>query len=152
MLDNPLTNEHVLISPHRAKRPWQGQTEASQGFALPPYDPSCYLCPGNTRAGGAKNPVYTQTMRFENDYAAVLHGPAPEPPLALHPLFIIEPVHGACDVICFHPRHDLTLARIGLNDLERVIGQWLEVYAQRGQQDGIQYVQIFEVHILPSSV
>lgn len=141
---NPLTNEHVLVSPHRTKRPWLGQTEPPQSVNLPEYDPKCYLCPGNARAGGQLNAAYEHTMVFENDYAAVLPPPGPAAPPAPHPLLTTQPVQGGCDVLIFHPRHDLTLARLSLLDIERIIGEWCEVYRKRGAQEGINYVQIFE--------
>ncbi|KAH9925316.1 HIT-like domain-containing protein [Fomitopsis serialis] len=141
---NPLTGEHVLVSPHRTKRPWLGQTEPPQALDLPQYDPKCYLCPGNTRAGGAKNEAYEHTTVFENDYAAVLPPPGPAAPPAPHPLLTTEPVQGGCDVLCFHPRHDLTLARLPVPDIERIVEEWCAIYSKRGSQEGIQYVQIFE--------
>ncbi|KAM5535595.1 hypothetical protein V8D89_010762 [Ganoderma adspersum] len=141
---NPLTGEHVLVSPHRTKRPWLGQTEPPQQANLPQYDPKCYLCPGNTRAGGQPNSKYEHTMIFDNDYAAVLPPPGPPAPLAPHPLLTTEPVEGGCDVLCFHPRHDLTLARLQQADIERIIEEWCAVYKKRGAQQGIKYVQIFE--------
>ncbi|KAI1790716.1 galactose-1-phosphate uridylyltransferase [Ganoderma leucocontextum] len=122
---NPLTGEHVLVSPHRTKRPWLGQTEPPQQSDLPKYDPKCYLCPGNTRAGGQLNSKYEHTTVFENDYAAVLPPPGPAPPPALHPLLTTEPVEGGCDI-------------------ERIIDEWSAVYKKRGAQQGIKYVQIFE--------
>ncbi|KIP03669.1 hypothetical protein PHLGIDRAFT_31700 [Phlebiopsis gigantea 11061_1 CR5-6] len=141
---NPLTGEYVLVSPHRTKRPWQGQTEPPQQAGLPAYDPQCYLCPGNARAGGVRNAPYDATFVFENDYAAVLPPPGPAPPVAPHPLLTTSPVQGACDVVVFHPRHDLTLSRVALADLERVVATWCDIYARRGTQEGIEYVQIFE--------
>jgi UDPglucose--hexose-1-phosphate uridylyltransferase len=133
------------VSPHRTKRPWLGQTEAPQPFNLPQYDPDCYLCPGNSRIGGQKNEIYEHTAAFENDFAAVLSPPGPIAPVASHPLLTVEPVQGGCDVLCFHPRHDLTLARLEVEDVEKVIDEWIRVYLKRGRQDGIEYVQIFEV-------
>ncbi|KAJ7070339.1 galactose-1-phosphate uridyl transferase [Mycena belliarum] len=141
---NPLTNEFILVSPHRAKRPWQGQTESLQSTDLPEYDPACYLCPGNTRSGGLVNEKFEHTYAFENDFAAVLPAPAPIAPIAPHPLLATEPVHGGCDVLVFHPRHDLTLSRLTLPDIERVINEWIAIYTKRSQQEGIKYVQIFE--------
>jgi len=141
---NPLTNEHVLVSPHRTKRPWLGQTEPPQPSNLPEYDPQCYLCPGNARAGGQRNAVYDHTMVFENDYAAVLPPPGPAAPPAPHPLLTTQPVQGGCDVLIFHPRHDLTLARLPVADIERIVEEWSTIYKKRGAQDGIEYVQIFE--------
>jgi len=141
---NPLTNEHVLVSPHRTKRPWLCQTEPPQPLNLPQHDPQCYLCPGNTRAGGQQNEAYTDTFLFENDYAAVLPPPGPAAPPVPHPLLTTEPVQGGCDVLIFHPRHDLTLARLSISEIVRVIDEWCVVYKKRGAQDGIEYVQIFE--------
>jgi UDPglucose--hexose-1-phosphate uridylyltransferase len=143
--DNPLTDEYVLVSPHRTKRPWLGQTEPPQPSTLPEYDPQCYLCPGNARAGGQQNPVYSHTTTFENDYAAVLPPPGPTAPSAPHPLLQTEPVQGGCDVLIFHPRHDLTLARLATLDIEHIIDEWINVYHKRGMQEGVKYVQIFEV-------
>ncbi|KII88820.1 hypothetical protein PLICRDRAFT_639170 [Plicaturopsis crispa FD-325 SS-3] len=141
---NPLTNEHVLVSPHRMKRPWLGQTEKPQAVDLPEYDPACYLCPGNTRSGGQKNDAYEHTMLFENDFAAILPPPGPLPPPAPHPLLATEPVQGGCDVLIFHPRHDLTLARLPLPAIERIIEEWISVYLKRSSEEIVKYVQIFE--------
>ncbi|KZT03585.1 galactose-1-phosphate uridylyltransferase [Laetiporus sulphureus 93-53] len=141
---NPLTGECVLVSPHRMKRPWLGQTEPPQPSTLPEYDPKCYLCPGNERAGGQRNAVYEHTMVFENDFAAILPPPAPAAPPAPHPLLTTEPVQGGCDVLIFHPRHDLTLARLPITDIERIIEEWCQIYTKRGSEEGIKYVQIFE--------
>jgi UDPglucose--hexose-1-phosphate uridylyltransferase len=145
---NPLTGEHVLVSPHRTKRPWQGQTEPPQPTQLPAHDPDCYLCPGNARAGGQRNPAYAHTAVFENDYAAVLPPPGPPAPPVPHPLLATEPVAGGCDVICFHPRHDLTLARLAPADIERVVEEWVRIYKKRGAEEGVKYVQVFEVQCI----
>lgn len=126
------------------KRPWQGQTEPPQPSNLPQYDEKCYLCPGNARANGDRNAQYTQTFIFQNDYAAVLPPPGPAAPPAPHPLLATQPVQGACDVLCFHPRHDLTLAQLDVKDIGVVIGEWCGIYQRRGSQEGIEYVQIFE--------
>jgi UDPglucose--hexose-1-phosphate uridylyltransferase len=143
-LVNPLLNEHVLVSPHRTKRPWLGQTEAPQ-IAIPPaYDSACYLCPGNQRSGGQKNPPYTQAFSFVNDFPAILPGPPPNTSAPLHPMLTSQPIHGGCDVIAFHPRHDLTLAQMDPKDIEQVIDEWIRIYRERGSQAGIKYVQIFE--------
>ncbi|PFH49881.1 hypothetical protein AMATHDRAFT_146600 [Amanita thiersii Skay4041] len=149
---NPLTKEHILVSPHRNKRPWLGHVEASQPASLQTYDPGCYLCPGNARAGGAssrQNPKYTGIYQFENDFPAVLtprlRGSSVEGSSgAQNPLFRAEPVHGACDVLVFHPRHDLTLAMLAPEDILRIVDGWIEIYEKRGSQEGVKYVQIFE--------
>lgn len=129
------------------KRPWLGQTEALPPTQLSQYDPECYLCPGNPRSGGQRNDVYDQTYIFENDFAAVLPLPMPKAPAAIHPLLSLEPIHGGCDVLVFHPRHDLTLSRLSISDIERIIDDWTLIYRRRGSQDGIKYVQIFEVDL-----
>ncbi|KAG6850474.1 hypothetical protein H0H93_012895 [Arthromyces matolae] len=141
---NPLTNEYILVSPHRTKRPWLGQIESPQSIDIPDYDPACYLCPGNSRSGGQKNPDYEHTYIFVNDFAAVLPGPIPAPPVAPHPLLSAVPVQGTCDVLIFHPKHNLTLARLQSADIERIITEWIQIYQLRGSQEGIKYVQIFE--------
>ncbi|KAI4522098.1 galactose-1-phosphate uridylyltransferase [Schizophyllum commune Tattone D] len=141
---NPLTGEYVLVSPHRMKRPWKGQIEPPQPSNLPQYDPECYLCPANSRSGGQKNEDYKHTFIFENDFAAILPPPIPAAPTPPHPLLASEPVQGGCDVLIFHPRHDLTLARLGIPDIERIIQEWIGIYKRRGTQEGIKYVQIFE--------
>ena len=145
---NPLTGEHVLVSPHRTKRPWRGQTEQPQSTDLPQYDPDCYLCPGNTRAGGHRNEVYEHTTVFTNDFAAILPPPGPTAPPVPHHLLKVEPVQGGCDVIVWHPRHDLTLARLPIPNIERIIEEWCAVYTKRGAEDGIKYIQIFEVRVI----
>ncbi|KDR81405.1 hypothetical protein GALMADRAFT_60150 [Galerina marginata CBS 339.88] len=141
---NPLTNEYILVSPHRTKRPWLGQTEPPQTASLPSYDPSCYLCPGNSRTSGHKNPEYKQTFVFENDFAAILHPPLPKAPVPSHPLMAAEPLHGACDVIIFHPRHDLAMPRLSVEEIGQIIEEWIRIYETRGSDLGIEYVQIFE--------
>lgn len=149
---NPLTGEYVLVSPHRTKRPWQGHTEQPQSTDLPQYDPDCFLCPGNTRVGGHRNEAYEHTTVFVNDFAAVLPPPGPIAPPEPHHLLKTEPVQGGCDVIVFHPRHDLTLARLPIRDIEGIIEEWCAVYTRRGAEDGIKYVQIFEVRVLSAVI
>ncbi|THV08086.1 galactose-1-phosphate uridyl transferase [Dendrothele bispora CBS 962.96] len=141
---NPLTNEYILVSPQRSKRPWLGQVEPSQPTDLLQFDPKCYLCPGNFRAGGEKTEKYEHTYTFENDYAAILPPPVPAPPPVSHPLLTIQPVSGGCDVLIFHPRHDLTIPRLTLEDISRIIEEWIRIYRKRGAEEGIKHVQIFE--------
>ena len=106
---NPLTGEWVLVSPHRMKRPWQGKRESVPATGLPAHDPNCYLCAGNLRANGARNPDYTHTFVFDNDFAA-LAADAPAERVE-DGLIVAEGESGVCRVLCFSPRHDLTLAR-----------------------------------------
>ncbi|GIV60378.1 MAG: hypothetical protein KatS3mg043_1467 [Rhodothermaceae bacterium] len=99
---NPLTGEWVLVSPHRARRPWQGQVEKVPPETRPAYDPSCYLCPGNTRAGGAQNPDYPGTFVFDNDFAA-LYPEVPQAGVEEDELFVARTEPGIARVICFSP-------------------------------------------------
>ncbi|NWF68268.1 MAG: UDP-glucose--hexose-1-phosphate uridylyltransferase [Chloroflexi bacterium] len=138
---NALTGEWVLVSPHRTKRPWQGRVDRPPQDTRPPHDPNCYLCSGNVRANGERNPDYQQTFVFTNDFAAVL----PDTPLdavAAHPLLWHESVQGTSRVICFSPRHDLTLPEMDAPDIRRVVDVWAEQTAELGES--YQWVQVFE--------
>lgn len=138
---NALTGEYVLVSPHRTKRPWQGQVEKLPPDNRPDYDPHCYLCPGNERAGGFVNPIYEQTFVFTNDFSALLPEvpPAGEP---LHPLLQTQAVQGTSRVICFSPRHNLTLAEMSVAEIRPVIDVWAEQVTELGQT--YDWVQVFE--------
>jgi UDPglucose--hexose-1-phosphate uridylyltransferase len=140
---NPLTREWVLVSPHRTERPWQGQVEDTPPDSQPAYDPACYLCPGNARAGGARNPAYTSTFVFDNDFAALKPGTSTER-ADLQGLLIAEAEPGICRVVCFSPRHNLTLANMEQADVRTVVDTWAEQYAELGANPLINYVQIFE--------
>lgn len=138
---NPLTGEWVLVSPHRTQRPWQGQREAPGTERRPAHDPKCYLCPGNERAGGARNPPYENTFVFRNDYSALLPD-LPEATPTANTLFQAQPVAGECRVLCFSPRHDLTLAEMTSADIRSVIDLWGEQLLDLGAK--YRWVQIFE--------
>ena len=142
---NPLLGEWVKVSPHRTKRPCQGQVEKSQADELPQYDETCYLCPGNERAGGLKNPDYTGTFAFDNDFSAILPD-TPKGTMKTGPGNMIqaESEQGICRVVCFSPRHDLTLARMDLESITAVIKLWKEQYIDLGSKDFINHIQIFE--------
>jgi len=140
---NPLTGEWVLVSPHRAKRPWQGQVEETGQDLRPSHDPSCYLCPGNQRANGERNPTYEGTFVFENDYAAMLPR-GEEVTFGPDPLFKASSESGICRVICFSPRHDLTLSLMDTEAIRGVVDTWAEQYTEIGSRPEIDYVQIFE--------
>ncbi|MGB8213246.1 MAG: UDP-glucose--hexose-1-phosphate uridylyltransferase [Anaerolineales bacterium] len=141
---NPLTRDWVLVSPHRAKRPWLGQVEKTPSEALPPYDPACYLCPGNERAGGIKNPPYASTFVFDNDFASLLPDATGESTAPSHPLLSYRPERGLCRVVCFSPRHDLTLPELESLDIENVLAAWARECAALGARDFIRYAQVFE--------
>jgi UDPglucose--hexose-1-phosphate uridylyltransferase len=142
---NPLKGDWVLVSPHRNERPWQGSVEKQTSDAQPQYDPNCYLCPGNARAGGARNPDYGSTFVFTNDFAAL----RPEVPAARidqgqRGLLVSETEAGICKVVCFSPRHDLTLPRMSVSEIKTIVDTWIEEYTELGAQSAINHVQIFE--------
>jgi UDPglucose--hexose-1-phosphate uridylyltransferase len=140
---NPLTREWVLVSPHRTARPWQGQVEESGAAAQPAYDPECYLCPGNARAGGVHNPAYTSTFVFDNDFAALKPDTVPHR-FEQDGLLIAEAEPGLCRVVCFSPHHNLTIADMEPVDVRRVVDVWAEQFSELGAKPFIRYVQIFE--------
>ena len=139
---NPLVREWVLVSPHRAKRPWQGQVEDDVLPSMLEHDPDCYLCAGNSRINGEKNPNYTSTFVFDNDFAALTRD-APADPFE-DGLLMAEGESGICRVICFSPRHDLTLARMPVADIAKVVDEWVAQYEELGAMPDISHVQIFE--------
>ncbi len=138
---NPLTGEWILVSPHRMKRPWQGQVEKAHPETRPSYDPDCYLCPGNSRAGGASNPDYETTFVFTNDFAALLPD-TPPAETSGYPLFQNQSVQGTCRVICFSPRHDLTLPEMPVEDIGNIVDVWCQQSEALGEK--YQWVQVFE--------
>lgn len=138
---NPLTDQWILVSPHRAKRPWQGAAETPARQTLPAYDAHCYLCPGNRRISGAKNPHYQGAWVFSNDFAALMDD-TPEAPESSDPLLRCHSARGASRVICFSPDHGKTLPELSLSALEQVISVWQSQTTQLGQR--WPWVQIFE--------
>jgi UDPglucose--hexose-1-phosphate uridylyltransferase len=140
---NPLLREWVLVSPHRTQRPWLGRVEKLQGLPAVSFDPNCYLCPGNRRAGGAHTPRYSQTYVFDNDYPAMLPEVAPLQ-MDTAGLLVGKAEQGICRVMCFSPRHDLTVPRMSPQELREVVNGWVEQYSALGQIPWIRHVQIFE--------
>ncbi len=140
---NPLTDEWVVVSPHRTKRPWQGSADENEQEKVPSYDPSCYLCPGNERAGGARNPEYSETFSFVNDFAALKPDGKPGE-IAEADLFRAHTERGICKVICFTPRHDMTMARMSPEEIVRIVRLWKKEYREISDKDFINYIQIFE--------
>lgn len=141
---NPLINEWVLVSPHRSKRPWQGQKEAVNTVALPEYDPECYLCAGNVRANGEVNPPYESSFVFENDFAALKQEPIDFGGNEEGSFFKAQPERGISRVVCFSPRHDLTLPEMDVDGIVNIIHTWQKEYTDLGNIDYINHVQIFE--------
>ena len=146
---NALTGEWVLVSPHRMSRPWQGRVEKRESVSRPAYDPSCYLCPRNERAGGEQNPDYDGPWAFTNDYAALtgasrggrgLEARSTKPDALLE----AKPESGTSRVVCFSPRHDLTLPEMDVAGIRAVVDLWAREYEELGARDDIAWVQIFE--------
>jgi UDPglucose--hexose-1-phosphate uridylyltransferase len=141
---NPLTDEWLLVSPQRARRPWQGAVERAPSGQRPAYDPRCYLCPGNTRASGHANPPYDGVYVFDNDFPALLPDDGGEPPAGGSPLLRTAPENGVCRVLCFSPRHDLTLAQLPATAIRSVVDAWVAQCEELGGRDDLTYVQLFE--------
>lgn len=140
---NPLTREWVLVSPHRTERPWLGKVEKHPLPSQAVYDAGCYLCPGNARAGGARNPQYSSTFVFDNDYPALL------PQISANgmnesELIVAHAEGGWCRVACFSPRHDLTIPRMTPAELREVMDVWAAEYQTAEDIAWVQHVQIFE--------
>lgn len=140
---NILTGEWVLVSPHRMKRPWQGKVEASVKNDRPSYDEKCYLCPGNMRADGTKNPQYREPYSFTNDFSALLSD-TPDGEYNLNDLLQAKSQKGICRVICFSPRHDLTLPLMEVAAIEKVVKLWQQEFTMLSKNEWIKYIQIFE--------
>lgn len=147
---NPLTGEWVLVSPQRSNRPWQGKNEREPGDNRPDYDPSCYLCPGNVRANGEKNPVYTNTFVFPNDFPAIVPGMQESPdspesaesPARKGSLLRSAAIRGECSVICFSPVHRLTLPEMPEAGILDVVNVWASEVGRLGER--YRWVQVFE--------
>lgn len=139
---NILTGEWVLVSPHRAKRPWQGQNEAVNNEKRPTYDETCYLCAGNKRINGELNPNYKDVFVFTNDFAALQ---SDSPSFSLQDgLLVAQSETGICKVICFSPDHSKSLADMAPNDILKVVFEWQKQYMELGKNPKVNYVQIFE--------
>ncbi len=140
---NLLTGEYILVSPHRSKRPWQGQVEDLAPDNRPQYDPKCYLCPGNARADGTQNPDYKDSFVFVNDFSALLEETSIEQFDEEH-LLVAESERGICKVISFSPRHDLTLPQMDLPAIKAVVNLWQKEFQELSTKEWIKYIQIFE--------
>jgi UDPglucose--hexose-1-phosphate uridylyltransferase len=149
---NPLLNEWVLVSPQRLARPWLGRVEPPPAEKQPPYDPICYLCPGNQRAGDKRNPKYEHTFVFDNDFPALVDETSLKAGAttslkarsSTNGLLIAEPEPGICRVVCFSPRHDASLPCLTIEELTRVVDVWVDQFVSLGALPGITHVQIFE--------
>lgn len=140
---NILTGEWVLVSPNRSKRPWQGKVETVPIDSRPAYDSQCYLCPGNARSDGSKNPDYKETFVFTNDFSTLLAN-TPVGEINKRDLLVAKSESGICKVICFSPNHSLTLPLMAEEDIQKVVNLWQEEFIELSKNDGIKYIQIFE--------
>jgi UDPglucose--hexose-1-phosphate uridylyltransferase len=140
---NPLRQEWVLVSPHRNDRPWQGHVDPSPSDDAPVFDPVCYLCPGNERARGVRNPRYTSTFAFDNDFPALMNT-TPAFATSGSDLLVARGERGVCRVVCFSPRHDLTLARMDTSELRAVVDVWIAEYQSLAALAWVQYAIVFE--------
>ncbi len=143
---NPLLNEWVLVSPHRMDRPWQGQVERTPSKDRPAYDTDCYLCPGNVRASGDRNPTYQDVFVFDNDFAALLppHPASQTAKVSPRSATCAQPEAGICRVMCYTPRHDLTMAHLTASQLRPIVDAWIAQYIELSAMPFIGYVQVFE--------
>lgn len=141
---NPLSREWVLVSPQRTNRPWLGQVEDAPKNQSPRYDPTCSLCPTNTRATGEVNPDYNKTFVFDNDFPALLPNTAEKPQQTNHPLFRAQPENGYCKVVCFSPHHDLSLPDLSEEEVVEILETWKRESEQLGSREDVSYVQVFE--------
>ena len=140
---HPLRQEWVIVAAHRQSRPLTGEEVRPRAVDLPAYDPGCYLCPGNARVGGARNETYARTFVFDNDHPCVGEtAPAPAP--LPHPFFRNAAASGLSRVVCFSPRHDLTLAEMPVDDVAAVIRVWQQQTQDMGRRPGVKYVHAFE--------
>lgn len=140
---DPLRRQWVLVSPHRIARPWDGQVDKPSAAALPAFDPACYLCPGNERARGVRNPLYRSTFAFDNDFPSLLPS-APSLERDEADLIVARTERGVCRVVSFSPRHDLTLSRMDTPAIRTVVDVWIEECASLAATPWIRYVQLFE--------
>ena len=140
---NPLTDEWVLVSPYRSNRPWQGKVEANPFLLRSAYDENCYLCPTNRRANKEINPDYSSTFVFDNDFSS-LKTNLDEINLNKIKLLKAKSEKGICRVVCFSPRHDVTLAELNYEEIKNIINTWKNEFLTLGKKSFINYVQIFE--------
>ncbi len=140
---HPLREEWVIIATHRQNRPWTGETVAGATAGVPEYDSSCYLCPGNTRVSGKQNPDYQQTYVFDNDHACV-SWEAPDISNKETGIYRSSPARGVARVVCYSPKHNLTLAELEVPEIVTLLKVWQEQYQELGSHPEINHVLIFE--------
>ena len=140
---HPLREEWVIVAAHRQDRPWSGSTVIKSAPELPTYVADCYLCPGNSRISGAVNPQYEQTYVFDNDHPCVSPTAPPAPELTAG-LYQNRPAQGLARVVCYSPKHNLTLAELTVDEIQQLLRVWQQQYAELSRQPDINHVLIFE--------
>ncbi|MEZ5426886.1 MAG: galactose-1-phosphate uridylyltransferase [Pyrinomonadaceae bacterium] len=140
---HPLREEWVIIAAHRQNRPWSGETLETEKAALPEYVRDCYLCPRNSRVSGRVNPDYGQIFVFDNDHPSVAEN-APEPEETVFDVYRNRPARGIARVVCYSPRHDLTLTELRTGEIVELLKTWADQYRDLGGRDEIKHVLIFE--------
>ena len=140
---HPLRQEWVIVAAHRQSRPWSGGEVATREARPPQYDPQCYLCPVNARISGKSNPVYTGTYVFDNDHPCV--GPDAPTQLAAPPWpYKNAPATGIARVVCYSPRHDVTLAELDVDGVDALLATWQQQMRELAARPEVAYVLIFE--------
>jgi UDPglucose--hexose-1-phosphate uridylyltransferase len=139
---HPLREDWVIVAAHRQHRPWVGAVTAHAVTTVPAYDSSCTFCPGNTRVSGATNPSYDRVFVFDNDHPCV--GPDAPSPVSPPGFYQTRPARGIARVVCYTPRHDLTLAELDVDGVEALLVAWQEQYRDLGSRPGISHVLVFE--------
>jgi UDPglucose--hexose-1-phosphate uridylyltransferase len=139
---HPLREEWIIVAAHRQSRPWSGAEIAGQTSSLKTFDPGCYLCPGNTRVSGAINPTYTRTFVFDNDHPCV--GDAPRELAPPTGIYRNRPATGVARVVCYSPRHDITLAELDVDGVDVLLQTWQEQMRELAKHPDVAFVLIFE--------
>ena len=140
---HPLREEWVIVAAHRQSRPWAGAEVTAQALRPAAFDPACYLCPGNARVGGAVNPQYTGTFVFDNDHPCVGEHALRE--LQRAPgMYRNRPAAGVARVVCYSPRHDLTLARLDVGEVDALLETWQQQMRELAAHPDVAFVLIFE--------
>jgi UDPglucose--hexose-1-phosphate uridylyltransferase len=140
---HPLRREWVIVAAHRQNRPWSGKTQETAGEAVPEFDPECYLCPGNSRVSGIVNDDYDDVFVFDNDHPCV--GPtAPTDLDFVSSPYGNMPATGLARVVCYHPRHDLSLSRLGRDGIITLLECWIGQYEELGGRPEVNHVLVFE--------
>jgi UDPglucose--hexose-1-phosphate uridylyltransferase len=140
---HPLREEWLIVAAHRQDRPWSGERVPQAQRRLPDYVPDCYLCPGNSRVGGVRNPEYTATHVFDNDHPCV--GPdAPQELPDVPPVYRNRPATGVARVVCYTPRHGTSLAEMAVAEIDGLLRVWQEQYRELSRRRGVAHVLVFE--------